>query len=465
MKEEGRNEDPTKAYSYEATKIELLGGQSGSPESLPRNSNNSISEIELMEGFSGTPHTQSADFVPTSNNSISAAKLLKNVEKSYDKGKKLLDESGSKLEESGVRFRNLEESDRVVDISDAGTRPLTDRESGRQPRAADGKERSETRQREGEEGEAERGDWYDRGSKRQEESARRRFEEAAEKMHLGDRVQFAETIDEVEGLTKRQREAQRRKKGWFDPRTGKIVIILGNHRSMDDVMKSIMHEGVAHYGLRQLFGEHFDRFLDNVYESASVEIRAKIVEMAERHGWDFRTATVEYLATLAETTEFERPENQSWWRQVKARFFEMLHKLGFELDYWYGTLTDNELRYILWRSYENLVNPGRQRSLVEEAKDVAVQYELGVGEWGQAWQAAESAPSGRYSMWNGRRVPLWATEGGETARQPRSAAEGVNARFNEELEKLTEENAREVLLDCAADLAIYYCRAGSKTSR
>ena len=48
LKEEGRNEDPTKAYSYEATKIELLDGQSGSPESLPRNSNNSISAAKLL---------------------------------------------------------------------------------------------------------------------------------------------------------------------------------------------------------------------------------------------------------------------------------------------------------------------------------------------------------------------------------------------------------------------------------
>ena len=57
--------------------IELLDGQSGSPESLPRNSNNSISD----------------------------AKLLKNIEKSYDKRKKLLDESSSVLEDSDVRFR------------------------------------------------------------------------------------------------------------------------------------------------------------------------------------------------------------------------------------------------------------------------------------------------------------------------------------------------------------------------
>ncbi|MBQ9077611.1 MAG: hypothetical protein IJY31_07220, partial [Muribaculaceae bacterium] len=46
-----------------------------------------------------------------------------------------------------------------------------------------------------------------------------------------------------------------------------------------------------------------------------------------------------------------------------------------------GTLTDNELRYILWRSYENLAEPGRDRSILGEAADVAKQYELGVGNY------------------------------------------------------------------------------------
>ncbi|MBQ2423746.1 MAG: hypothetical protein II262_03000, partial [Alistipes sp.] len=39
-----------------------------------------VTEIELLDG-SGIPHTQSADFIPTSNNSITLAKLLKGVKK------------------------------------------------------------------------------------------------------------------------------------------------------------------------------------------------------------------------------------------------------------------------------------------------------------------------------------------------------------------------------------------------
>ena len=38
-------------------------------------------------------------------------------------------------------------------------------------------------------------------------------------------------------------------------------------------------EAVGHHGLRELFGERFDTFLDNVYGGAAPEIRSEIVRM------------------------------------------------------------------------------------------------------------------------------------------------------------------------------------------
>ena len=66
LKENVRTKETPKAYSYEATKIELLAGQPGDVAmTSPRNS----------------------------NNSITAANLLQNVEKSYGNGTQLLDSS------------------------------------------------------------------------------------------------------------------------------------------------------------------------------------------------------------------------------------------------------------------------------------------------------------------------------------------------------------------------------------
>lgn len=198
-----------------------------------------------------------------------------------------------------------------------------------------------------------------------------KVESLVEKLHL-DNVEIVTDASTLEG--KKQRA-----KGFYSKSTGKITIVVPNHSSVFDIEQTLLHEAVAHYGLRQLFGEHFDTFLDNVSNNADENIRRRIVDMAAKNGWDFHKATEEYLASLAEDTEFENI-NASWWRQIKDFFLNMLHKIGFE-DFRGVTLSDNELRYILWRSYENLAEPGRYRSILGEAADVAKQYELGVGNY------------------------------------------------------------------------------------
>ena len=192
-----------------------------------------------------------------------------------------------------------------------------------------------------------------------------------EKLHL-DNVEVVTDASTLDG--KKQRA-----KGCYSKSTGKITIVIPNHTSMFDVEQTLLHEAVAHYGLRQLFGEHFDTFLDNVFNNADEIIRRRIVDMASKNGWDFRKATEEYLAGLAEHINFEEARKNGWWQRIKQIFFEMLDKLGFS-DFRGVTLTDNELRYILWRSYENL-KEGKHSNLFGEAADIAMQHKLRVGEF------------------------------------------------------------------------------------
>lgn len=192
-----------------------------------------------------------------------------------------------------------------------------------------------------------------------------------EKLHL-DNVEVVTDASTLDG--KKQRA-----KGFYSKSIGKITIVIPNHTSMFDVEQTLLHEAVAHYGLRQLFGEHFDTFLDNVFNNADEIIRRRIVDMASKNGWDFRKATEEYLAGLAEHINFEEARKNGWWQRIKQFFFEMLDKLGFS-DFRGVTLTDNELRYILWRSYENL-KEGKHSNLFGEAADIAMQHKLRVGEF------------------------------------------------------------------------------------
>ena len=215
-----------------------------------------------------------------------------------------------------------------------------------------------------------------------------RIEELAGKLHLDkSRLDIVTDVSQLKGN-------RAKAKGFYNKRTGKITIVIPNNASTIDVEQTLLHEAVAHYGLRKLFGKQFDTFLDNVYESADESIRRKIAKMAAQNGWNFRTATEEYLAGLAEDTNFAEAKSYGgWWTKIKSLFLDMLESIGFEgfRDKTGVVLTDNELRYILWRSYENLAEPGLYRSILGEAADVAKQSELKVGNYAEKGIEAEYA--------------------------------------------------------------------------
>lgn len=233
-----------------------------------------------------------------------------------------------------------------------------------------------------------------------------RVRELAGRLHL-DGVDVVTDASTLQGR-------RARAKGWYDPRTGRITVVIPNDGSVADVERTLLHEAVAHYGLRELFGEHFDTFLDNVLANADEEIKGRIAQIEERlydadveertrrkgggvlaraeavveaeekrkRGDYRRTATEEYLASLAEETNFEAANRTGWWQKIKSLFLDMLHRIGFE-GFGGVVLTDNELRYILWRSYENLAEPGRYRSILGVAEDIARQAALKVGRYAE----------------------------------------------------------------------------------
>ena len=232
--------------------------------------------------------------------------------------------------------------------------------------------------------------------------AQRRAFAKRERQRMVNAVQkLAETLhlDNVDIVTDASTLQGRRAKakGFYSRGTGRITIVIPNHTSVYDVEQTLLHEAVAHYGLRQLFGEHFDTFLNNVFQNADKDVRRRITELARERNWDFRTATEEYLASLAENTNFENTD-ASWWQKIKELFLRMLHKIGFE-NFSGVTLSDNELRYILWRSYENLAEPGRYRSILGEAEDVAKQNELKVGNYTVTDNATRNVAEGRDELY------------------------------------------------------------------
>lgn len=228
-------------------------------------------------------------------------------------------------------------------------------------------------------------------------------EDMAGKLHLNN----VDIVDKPAGRGSGRRE---RAKGMFERSTGRITINIGNCADKRDAVVTLLHEAVAHHGLRKLFGENFETFLGNVYNSANAEIRRIIDKHSSRYGGDKRTATEEYMASLAERTDFENAKKSGWWQRIKDFFLKMLEKIGLK-GFKGEDLSDNELRYVLWRSYENLKSGGKD-TVLSAATDLAKQGELKVGEF---------APDAKKTAHDAKKTA------------PEENAEEVNERFNNEL--------------------------------
>lgn len=184
-------------------------------------------------------------------------------------------------------------------------------------------------------------------------------------------------IDTDENMLARKRDS----KGWYDTSTGEIVIVSPNSTSVGDAQRTFLHEVVGHHGLRELFGDDFDTFLDNVYRNANEDIRKNIIDRTKGNPLNLREATEEYIAELAERG-FDNKAERSLWEKIKDAFLDMLRKAGISLDF---KLSDNDLRYILWRSYKNL----EQGNLMDVAEDTVMRNDLGVGDFSVRFREEE----------------------------------------------------------------------------
>lgn len=181
-------------------------------------------------------------------------------------------------------------------------------------------------------------------------------------------VKVIHDVDDITDTDENMLARKRDSKGWYDTSTGEIVIVSPNSTSVGDAQRTFLHEVVGHHGLRELFGDDFDTFLDNVYRNANEDIWKNIIDRTKGNPLNLREATEEYIAELAERG-FDNKAERSLWEKIKDAFLDMLRKAGISLDF---KLSDNDLRYILWRSYKNL----EQGNLMDVAEDIVMRNRL-----------------------------------------------------------------------------------------
>ena len=149
-------------------------------------------------------------------------------------------------------------------------------------------------------------------------------------------------------------------KGWYDTKTGKAYVFLPNAESVQDARQSIMHEAVAHKGLRGLLGQQgFDGLCDTVWNNMPLVEQLRILEYVAGKKFDTmaqfyqaateknrRAAADEWLASFAENARIENP---ALWQKVVSAIRNALRSLGINLR-----LSNNDILDLLRGSYSNL---------------------------------------------------------------------------------------------------------------
>jgi len=226
------------------------------------------------------------------------------------------------------------------------------------------------------------------------EAMRNEAVQLSDKLHTPIKI-----VEDVKDITHSNVEVERRKrnsKGWYDVRTGEVVVVLPNNRDVEDVAATVMHETVAHKGLRELVGkEHYDDFLDEVYKHLRGDLKQRVDaeagrsfvddtikngEKAKSYEQHRRTAVDELFGDMAEKPFEEFSEGErTLWQKLKEVVRKLLDKFlaSLKLPKWFE-LGDNELRYMLWRSKERLER-GKEHP-IDLARDMVMREELGLSD-------------------------------------------------------------------------------------
>ncbi|MBQ2258929.1 MAG: hypothetical protein II339_01565, partial [Spirochaetales bacterium] len=188
-----------------------------------------------------------------------------------------------------------------------------------------------------------------------------------EAQKLGVNVTFAKRSEMAKG--------HETDKGYYNTKTGEIVICPENNASIADAIQTILHEAVAHKELRKLMGDKFDEFISRVYDALDAKTKAEVDKLAEEHyKGNKAVAMEEYMASLAEREDFN---DNTIWDKIKNFFTDLINRILDRDDIVIG---DNELRYILRASYNNMVNPRGMETVRGWAKDQTMREEYKINE-------------------------------------------------------------------------------------
>lgn len=159
----------------------------------------------------------------------------------------------------------------------------------------------------------------------------------------------------------------------------KIYMYLPNIRDTYEAEKTIAHETVGHYGLRELLDEkgYKDYMRSLLFDLKDESLKKYWIENVSKNGFDTYRTIDEYLAEAAE----KGYGDLSMWQKVKEKFTDALRKRGFLMS---PSISD--VKYMVWLSKHNLekgniMNDIRRKALLDRLERDRYEAKVSNGEY------------------------------------------------------------------------------------
>ena len=170
----------------------------------------------------------------------------------------------------------------------------------------------------------------------------------------GAKVNMVSSVDEITNkAAKAAVEEGRKITGWYDEKTGEVLLYMPNIHDRYTAEKTIWHEVVGHKGMRELFGdERFDKFLREVWydldKPENAALKKLVDEERKFNPLNIYDAIEEGIARLAEDGKGE----PGFWNGIKNKVSDFLHEIGYRV-----APNTKDVKYLLWLSKNLQKNP------------------------------------------------------------------------------------------------------------
>lgn len=144
--------------------------------------------------------------------------------------------------------------------------------------------------------------------------------------------------------------------GWVN--NGTVYLNLPNIESVGELEKTAVHEIVTHAGLKKIFGNHMNDFLEEVYKKADRDVLNGIRDVKRRYyDADGYAVVEEYLAELTEK-RYHTPQE----RGVISRFKDFIKNMLVRKNIYTGknrVISEKELEELMYKHSRHVLGKGK----------------------------------------------------------------------------------------------------------